>query len=452
MIELANESSLNARIVVVGVGGGGGNALSTMIRGELSGVDFIAANTDSQALSQSLAATKIQLGCAMTKGLGAGANPEVGRKAALEQEDTLREELADADMVFVTAGMGGGTGTGAAPVIARIAKDLGALTVGVVTKPFSFEGRRRLRQGEEGIRELRGSCDTLIAIPNQRLIEISGRSTTALEAFQQADDVLLQAVRGISQIITEPGLINVDFADVRTIMAEMGMAMMGAGVGYGDARSIDAATAAISSPLLEDLSIGGARGVLANITASEDFGIQEMNDAVDLIQNQAHEDANIIVGLVHDPNLEDEVRITVIATGFGDKIIDRVHKPSSDSFHGRDLPPRAPQQPQHTYASERQNLPSGQSSEPSAFTPPAVEAARPTERDRLRMLDESLEEHFDDAPATAEPEMAMDDAPAPVGEQEDFEFATLGDDEDKSSMELPAYLRRWRQRGSGARR
>ncbi|RMF25824.1 MAG: cell division protein FtsZ, partial [Deltaproteobacteria bacterium] len=310
MIELVGAHDDRARIVVVGVGGGGGNALNTMIEAQLSGVDFIAANTDAQALGTNKAPIKIQLGSQLTKGLGAGANPEIGRKAALEQEEVLREELVGADMVFVTAGMGGGTGTGAAPVVARIAKDLGALTVGVVTKPFAFEGRKRMRQAEAGIRELRQAVDTLIAIPNQRLIEVSGRTTTAVEAFHQADDVLLQAVRGISQIITEPGLINVDFADVRTIMAEMGMAMMGAGVGRGDTRAVDAANAAISSPLLEDVSIGGAHGVLVNITASADFGMQEMNDAVELIQEQAHEEANIIVGLVHDSSLEDEVRIT----------------------------------------------------------------------------------------------------------------------------------------------
>jgi len=328
MIELVNENLSNARIVVVGVGGGGGNAVDTMIKAKLAGVDFVAANTDSQALAIGTAPVSLQLGCAMTKGLGAGANPEVGRKAALEQEDLIREELTGADMVFVTAGMGGGTGTGAAPVLARIAKDMGALTVGVVTKPFNFEGKRRMRQAEDGLRELRGSCDTLIAIPNQRLIDISGRSTTAIEAFSQADEVLLHAVRGISQIITEPGLINVDFADVRTIMAEMGMAMMGAGVGYSVSRAIDAATGAVSSPLLEDISIGGARGLLINVTASEDFGIHELNEAVGLIQGQAHDDANIIVGLVHDPDLEGEVRVTVIATGFGDRIGDRARSAS----------------------------------------------------------------------------------------------------------------------------
>ena len=424
MIELVEENLNNARIVVVGVGGGGGNAVTTMIRAELSGVDFIAANTDSQAIGASLAPVKIQLGCSLTKGLGAGANPEVGRKAALEQEDILREELGGADMVFVTAGMGGGTGTGAAPVVARICKDLGALTVGVVTKPFGFEGRRRLRQAEEGIRELRAACDTLIVIPNQRLIEIASRSTTAIEAFKKADDVLLHAVRGISQIITEPGTINVDFADVRTIMSEMGMAMMGHGLGYGDSRAIDAATNAISSPLLEDISINGARGVLVNITASEDFGIQELNEAVDLIQTQAHEDANIIVGLVHDANLEDEVRITVIATGFGDRLIDRL-QPGRDRGESlaamtgveRPAPPRD-QRPSYFRGSAGRPMMDAGIDEPYHSGEPAVEAA----------------------PARREPELG----PEEHAQQEELEFAAMTPDDDQR---VPAYLRRWKQKG-----
>ena len=428
MIELVDENLSNARIVVVGVGGGGGNAVSTMIRAELAGVDFISANTDSQAIGTSLAPVKVQLGCSLTKGLGAGANPEVGRKAALEQEDILREELGGADMVFVTAGMGGGTGTGAAPVIARICKDLGALTVGVVTKPFGFEGRRRLRQAEEGIRELRAACDTLIVIPNQRLIEIASRSTTAREAFKKADDVLLHAVRGISQIITEPGTINVDFADVRTIMSEMGMAMMGHGAGYGDSRAVDAATNAISSPLLEDISIHGARGVLVNITASEDFGIQELNEAVDLIQTQAHEDANIIVGLVHDTNLEDEVRITVIATGFGDRLQDRLQQ-------GRD---RGESLMTAMTAPERQAPPS--SPQRTGYFRGATLSS-----ERRPMMDPGIEEPYHtgdaepEAPPRREPEMGEE-----VTRQEELEFASIPADDD---ARVPAYLRRWKQKG-----
>ena len=411
MIELVGANDNTARIVVIGVGGGGGNAINTMIRGGLGGVDFVVANTDGQALGVNEAPIKIQLGVELTKGLGAGANPEIGRKAALEQEELLREELVNADMVFVTAGMGGGTGTGAAPVVARIAKDLGALTVGVVTKPFIFEGSKRQRQAGDGIRELRAAVDTLIAIPNQRLIEISGRSTTAMEAFSEADDVLLQAVRGISQIITEPGLINVDFADVRTIMAEMGMAMMGAGVGTGDTRAVDAANAAISSPLLEDVSIGGAHGVLVNITASEDFGIQEMNDAVDLIQTQAHEDANIIVGLVHDDGLEDEVRVTVIATGVGDEVQDAAGAVS--------------QRETRVVAS------------PAA--PPR------------RLLDDSPDSPAADEVAAEKTAVrgAMEQAAA--DNQEDFAFEDVLDDEREESIDIPAYLRRWRNRASRLR-
>jgi cell division protein FtsZ len=426
MIELVGGSEEVARIVVVGVGGGGGNAVNTMIRGGLSGVDFISANTDAQALGVNLAPNKIQLGAQLTKGLGAGANPEVGRKAALEQEELIREELIGADMVFVTAGMGGGTGTGAAPVVARIAKDLGALTVGVVTKPFSFEGRKRGRQAEEGIRELRAAVDTLIVIPNQRLIEVSGRSTTAIEAFAEADDVLLQAVRGISQIITEPGLINVDFADVRTIMAEMGMAMMGAGVGRGDARAVDAANAAISSPLLEDISIGGAHGVLVNITASEDFGIQEMNDAIDLIQNQAHDDANIIVGLVHDSSLDDEVRITVIATGVGDRAIDRVHArmetAARQAVNERQTERHAGER---HYAEEQHAAPA------------------PQPRQRPRLMDDSFDEPM---PPEEQPRAARrrtQEVP-----QEDFAFEDVMENSRDESIDIPTYLRRWRTRGA----
>ncbi len=432
MIELVDENLNNARIVVVGVGGGGGNAVTTMIRAELCGVDFVAANTDSQALGTSMAPVKIQLGCSLTKGLGAGANPEVGRKAALEQEDILREELGAADMVFVTAGMGGGTGTGAAPVIARIAKDLGALTVGVVTKPFAFEGRRRLRQSEEGIRELRAACDTLIVIPNQRLIEIASRSTTALEAFKKADDVLLHAVRGISQIITEPGTINVDFADVRTIMSEMGMAMMGHGIGYGDSRAIDAATNAISSPLLEDISIHGARGVLVNITASEDFGIQELNEAVDLIQTQAHEDANIIVGLVHDSHLEDEVRITVIATGFGDRLIDRLQPGHRGDLLGATMTaPESQRQPQYVQQQQQQR--------PAYFRGAGGRGSG--------LMSDSIDDQYvtgeqpeKGAEQRREPELG----PEQAQQQEELEFAALHEEDDQR---VPAYLRRWRQRG-----
>ena len=318
MIEIVEQTNLTARIKVIGVGGGGGNAVNTMIRSKLTGVDFLVANTDAQALERSQALNKIQLGESVTKGLGAGANPEVGRRAALENQDQLKEQLSGSDMVFITAGMGGGTGTGGAPVIARLAREAGALTVGVVTKPFVFEGKRRLRQAEEGIEELKESVDTLIVIPNQRLLSIAAKTTTMLEAFNKADDVLLQAVRGISDLIITPGLINLDFADVRTVMAEMGLALMGSATATGENRAVEAAQKAISSPLLEDISIHGARGVLINITGGPNLGVHEINEAASMIQEEADEDANIIFGAVIDENLTDEIRITVIATGFTD--------------------------------------------------------------------------------------------------------------------------------------
>jgi len=312
------EATEGARIKVVGVGGGGGNAVNTMIAAGLPGVEFIVANTDAQALRANLAPGKMQIGAELTRGLGAGGNPEIGRRAAQEDEDTLRATLMGADMVFVTAGMGGGTGTGAAPVVAKIAKESGALTVGVVTKPFTFEGKRRAKQAASGLDELKASCDTLIAIPNQKLLAVAGRNSSILETFKKADDVLLQAVRGIADLITVHGLINLDFADVRAIMCEMGMAMMGAAVAAGENRAVEAAQRAVSSPLLEDVRVEGARGVLINITGGPDLTLHEVNEAVTLIQDEADEDANIIFGAVIDEALEDEVRITVIATGFGE--------------------------------------------------------------------------------------------------------------------------------------
>ncbi len=318
MVEFVDASGA-ARIKVVGVGGGGGNAVNTMIAAGLPGVDFIAANTDAQALKANLAPIKLQLGDKLTRGLGAGGNPEVGRRAAQEDVERLRECLADADMIFITAGMGGGTGTGAAPIIAKVAKELGSLTVGVVTKPFTFEGKRRMKQADDGMKELKSSVDTLIAIPNQRLLSVAGRNSSILETFKKADDVLLQAVRGISDLITVHGLINLDFADVRTIMSEMGMAMMGAAIAQGENRAVEAAQKAVSSPLLEEVSIQGARGVLINITGGPDLSLHEVNEAATLIQEEADDDANIIFGAVIDESMGDEVRITVIATGFGEQ-------------------------------------------------------------------------------------------------------------------------------------
>lgn len=319
MFEIVEQNSLAAaRIKVIGIGGGGGNAVNTMIGSRLSGVDFMVANTDAQSLQASQAPVRIQLGSMVTKGLGAGANPEIGRRAALEDQEQIREYLEGSDMIFITAGMGGGTGTGGAPVLARVARDVGALTVGVVTKPFIFEGKKRMHQAEEGIEELKASVDTLIVIPNQRLLSIAAKTTTMLEAFHKADDVLLQAVRGISDLIITPGLINLDFADVRTVMAEMGLALMGAAAASGENRAIEAAQKAISSPLLEDISIQGARGVLINITGGPDLCLHEVNEAASMIQEEAHDEANIIFGAVIDETMTDEIRITVIATGFGE--------------------------------------------------------------------------------------------------------------------------------------
>jgi len=319
MFELVEHVNLGARIKVIGIGGGGGNAVNTMISSKLTGVDFIVANTDAQSIEASRASVKIQLGEKITKGLGAGANPEIGRRAALEDQERIRGYLSGADMIFITAGMGGGTGTGGAPIIAKVAREVGALTVGVVTKPFVFEGKKRMGQAEDGIHELKEHVDTLIVIPNQRLLSIAAKTTTMLEAFQKADDVLLQAVRGISDLIITPGLINLDFADVRTVMAEMGLALMGAASASGENRAVEAAQKAISSPLLEDISIHGARGVLINITGGPDLCLYEVNEAATMIQEEAHEDANIIFGAVIDERMKDEIRITVIATGFGEK-------------------------------------------------------------------------------------------------------------------------------------
>ncbi len=304
-----------ASIKVVGVGGGGNNAVNRMIQSGLRGVDFIAINTDGQALSLSMAAKRLQVGGKQSRGLGAGANPEVGQKAAEESREELSQALTGADMVFITAGMGGGTGTGAAPVVAELAKELGALTVGVVTRPFSFEGRKRAMQADRGVVQLREKVDTLITIPNDRLLQVVEKRTSILEAFRIADDVLRQGVQGISDLIAVPGLINLDFADVKTIMLEAGSALMGVGVARGENRAVDAARMAISSPLL-DTSIEGAKGVLLNITGGLDLGLSEVNDAAEIIAQAADPEANIIFGAVIDETIKDEIRITVIATGF----------------------------------------------------------------------------------------------------------------------------------------
>jgi len=312
-----------ARIKVVGVGGGGGNAVTRMVQAGLSGVEFIVANTDAQALRSNPAPIKIQIGAKLTKGLGAGADPDVGRKAALEDTDNLIQVLSGADMVFVTTGLGGGTGTGAAPVIASLATELGALTIAVVTRPFKFEGKKRQRQADAGLEMLREAVDTVITIPNERLLSVIDRSTSMLDAFVTADDVLRQAIQGISDLILVPGLINLDFADVKTIMSGMGVAMMGTAQAEGQSRATDAANRAISSPLLEDASVDGARGVIINVTGGPDMALMEVNEALTIIQEAAHEDANIIFGAVVDPQLHGRVKITVIATGFDHVQADR---------------------------------------------------------------------------------------------------------------------------------
>ncbi len=337
MIAFDRERDSQAQIKVVGVGGAGGNAVNTMISSGLSGVDFVVTNTDAQALGENLAGIKVQLG---ERGLGAGADPELGRQCAEQSRDRLREQLDGADMVFVTAGLGGGTGTGGAPVVADVAKEIGALTVSVVTKPFFFEGTLRARQAEAGIDALHDVVDTLITIPNSRLLEMAGPDTPITEAFKLADEVLLNAVQGISDLITVNGMINLDFADVRTTMNEMGMALMGTGRATGDSRAVTASQQAISNPLLEDLSIKGARGVLLNVTGGPNMTLHEVNQAALLIQEQAHENANIIFGSVIDPEMDEEIRVTVIATGLSDRTRVRRREPREETLDN--VPPLPP--------------------------------------------------------------------------------------------------------------
>lgn len=317
MFELGDNIPHNALIKVVGIGGGGGNAIEHMMAENIEGVEFVCANTDAQALQRSSARTVIQLGEEITKGLGAGANPEVGRQAAEENRDRIREALEGTDMVFLTAGMGGGTGTGAAPIVAEIAKELGILTVAVVTKPFAFEGRKRMRIADEGIKALSKYVDSLITIPNNKLLSVLGKNISLLNAFKAANNVLRGAVQGIADLITRPGLINVDFADVRTVMSEMGMAMMGTGIGTGENRAREAAEAAISSPLLEDVDFSGARGVLVNITAGMDMSIGEFEAVGDAIKGFTSENATVVVGTVIDPDMTEEMRVTIVVTGLG---------------------------------------------------------------------------------------------------------------------------------------
>lgn len=315
VFELMDTCEPGAVIKVIGIGGGGGNAVQHMVESNIEGVDFICANTDAQALKSTTAKTILQLGGNMTKGLGAGANPDVGRQAAIEDKDRLEEVIDGADMLFITAGMGGGTGTGGAPVIAEIARDMGVLTVAVVTKPFPFEGAKRARLAEQGIEELSKYVDSLITIPNAKLLKVLGKGVSMLDAFKEANNVLLGAVQGISELITRPGLINVDFADVKTVMAEMGMAMMGSGAGQGQDRALEAAEAAISSPLLEDIDIAGAKGILVNVTGGMDITIEEFDQIGNTVREFADDDANIVIGTAIDPEMTNELRVTVVATG-----------------------------------------------------------------------------------------------------------------------------------------
>lgn len=347
MFELLDGRSQNAIIKVIGVGGGGGNAVAHMVEAGIEGVDFVCANTDAQALQAVRARTALQIGCNITKGLGAGSDPDIGRQAAMEDRDRLQEVIEGADMLFITAGMGGGTGTGATPIVAQVAKELGILTVAVVTKPFSMEGSKRMMIAEQGIAELGKYVDSLITIPNEKLLSVLGGETTLLDAFRSANEVLQGAVQGIAELITRPGLINVDFADVRTVMAEMGMAMMGSGSASGEDRAREAAEAAVSSPLLEDINLAGANGVLVNVTAGPDLSIGEFQEVGITVREFASEDATVVVGTVIDPEMTDRIRVTVVATGLGRiaanadspmRIVRRPAATAEPNYHGLDKP------------------------------------------------------------------------------------------------------------------
>jgi len=347
MFELMDAHSSSAVIKVIGVGGGGGNAVAHMVETGIEGVDFICANTDSQALKGSHVRTSLQIGCNITKGLGAGADPDIGRQAAMEDRDRIHEVIEGADMLFITAGMGGGTGTGAAPIVAQVAKELGILTVAVVTKPFQMEGGKRMQIAEHGIGELGKYVDSLITIPNEKLLTVLGGETTLLDAFRSANQVLQGAVQGIAELITRPGLINVDFADVRTVMSEMGMAMMGTGVSQGEDRAREAAEAAVSSPLLEDINLAGANGILVNVTAGMDLSIGEFQEVGTTVKEFASEDATVVVGTVIDPEMTDRIRVTVVATGLGQhaaaaespmRIVRRAQAQAEPNYHTLDKP------------------------------------------------------------------------------------------------------------------
>ena len=424
----ADAGAYLAVIKVVGVGGAGLNAVNRMIDAGINDVEFIAVNTDIQALHMSDAAQKIHIGRELTQGLGSGAEPEIGRLAAEEGYDQLKNALRGSDMVFVAAGEGGGTGTGAAPVVAKIARDLGALTVGIVTTPFKFEGTKRRAQADQGVANLRAACDTTIVIPNDRLLEVLDRSTSMLDAFKVADDVLRQGVQGICDLITMPGLINLDFADVRTIMSEMGMAMMGAALAEGENRAIEAAQRAISSPLLDDLSIQGARGVLINITGSADLALHEINDASSLIQEEAHEDANIIFGAVIDESMGDELRITVIATGFGQSAALTAPVPALAAAAVAAAPVAVPvigSRPVAALANK-------------TFGAEAIRRIGASDRP-VRKLGRVVDEGGEPRLQTLE----GDDLSVPASSSEEFTIDPIGDEDSEHDYESPAFLRRY---------
>ncbi len=418
MFELADEGQeqTGASIKVIGVGGAGGNAVNRMIDSGLTGVEFLAANTDAQVLTQSRCPRRLQLGSAITRGLGSGAKPEVGRQAAESDETMIAESLAGADMVFVTAGMGGGTGTGAAPVVARIARAQGALTVAVVTRPFEFEGRRRMQSAEDGLQELRSHVDTLIVIPNQRLLTIVDKNTPLREAFRTADQVLHHATKGISDLITVPGLVNLDFADVKTVMAERGNALMGAGIATGPNRAYEAAQSAVSSPLLDDISIAGAEALLVNVTGGESMSLHEINEAVSVVVDAAGRDANVIFGAVIDESMGDAISITVIATGFGRVEERRVAEP------GHGVLPRI--------------IPMTQPSERQAPAPVMVNAT--IDDDELAELngldDEPMQPVVPASPGAARPTFRM----APGSLRRPFGGRVIS----KDNMDVPAFMRK----------
>lgn len=483
MFELEENVNIGATIKVIGVGGGGSNAVSTMIDGGLSGVEFIVANTDRQALEAHKAQSKIQVGRELTRGLGAGANPDVGKRAAIESYNDIVEALQGADMVFVTGGMGGGTGTGGAPIVAKIAKEMGALTIGVVTKPFTFEGKKRMRHAMHGINDLKESVDTLIVIPNQKLLSISHDKTSLLDTFKKADDVLLQAVKGISDLINIRGLINLDFADIRTVMSSQGMAIMGTGAATGDNRAVEAATQAISSPLLENISIDGATGIIINITGGKDLSLHEVDEASTLITEAAHEDAEIIFGAVIDETLGDEVRVTVIATGFGAEAV-KMAGPTSYSYQVQ----QAPQYPNHPayyqpQAPQYQQVPQYQPQMPQTTAPMAhmpqqqqqqhmAPPQQPMQQQPQQMIPppiEQMEEPISQEPATSPRDMLLAKAKAyreqamrqkdPQQEQLSMEVnldhtgnkkspADLSSPFDQSNLDVPTYLRRKNNEGT----